>query len=191
MQNNSAPCAGLLREYATRNTSNGPHFGAFIRAIRMDPLPRDVRILPAHADKPAILARVDDDAQGVHRPGFAAQGVHAIALPLYSPVPEENIMSITIKTAEEIEQMRVACRLAAEVLDYIEPHVKPGVTMLVLETALPAKFAETIVEATGRQPERPHWIKGLEGLEELPKRFVVVPNDTQTVKDYIVQHCND
>ena len=63
--------------------------------------------------------------------------------------------------------------------------------MLVLETALPAKFAETIVEATGRQPERPHWIKGLEGLEELPKRFVVVPNDTQTVKDYIVQHCND
>ncbi|MDQ5927408.1 MAG: hypothetical protein QG554_2352, partial [Pseudomonadota bacterium] len=24
-----------------------------------------------------------------------------------------------------------------------------------------------------------------------PKRFVVVPNHTQTVKDYIVQHCND
>ena len=37
-------------------------------------------------------------------------------------------MSIVIKTAEEIEHMRVACRLAAEVLDYIEPFVKPGVT---------------------------------------------------------------
>ncbi|NMG67443.1 type I methionyl aminopeptidase [Azoarcus indigens] len=37
-------------------------------------------------------------------------------------------MSIVIKTPEEIEKMRVACRLAAEVLDYIEPFVKPGVT---------------------------------------------------------------
>ena len=37
-------------------------------------------------------------------------------------------MSIIIKTPEEIEKMRVAGRLAAEVLDYIEPFVKPGVT---------------------------------------------------------------
>lgn len=37
-------------------------------------------------------------------------------------------MGITIKNAEEIEKMRVAGRLAGEVLDYIEPFVKPGVT---------------------------------------------------------------
>ena len=37
-------------------------------------------------------------------------------------------MSISIKTPEEIEKMRVAGRLAAEVLDYIEPFVKVGVT---------------------------------------------------------------
>ena len=37
-------------------------------------------------------------------------------------------MSIVLKTPEEIEKMRVACRLAAEVLDYITPFVKPGVT---------------------------------------------------------------
>ena len=37
-------------------------------------------------------------------------------------------MSIIPKTPAEIEQMRVAGRLAAEVLDYIEPFVKPGVT---------------------------------------------------------------
>jgi len=37
-------------------------------------------------------------------------------------------MSIQIKTAEDIERMRVAGRLAAEVLDFIAPHVKPGVT---------------------------------------------------------------
>ena len=79
----------------------------------------------------------------------------------------------------------------ADGLKVAREHTKPGVTMLVLETALPAKFAETIVEATGRQPERPHWIAGLEGLEDRPKRFVVVPKQTQVVKDYIVQHCAD
>jgi methionyl aminopeptidase len=37
-------------------------------------------------------------------------------------------MSIIIKTAEDIEKMRIAGRLAGEVLDYITPFVKPGVT---------------------------------------------------------------
>ena len=37
-------------------------------------------------------------------------------------------MSITLKTSEEIEKMRVAGRLAAEVLDMIGPHVQEGVT---------------------------------------------------------------
>ena len=37
-------------------------------------------------------------------------------------------MSIILKTPDEIEKMRVACRLAAEVLDYVTPFVKPGVT---------------------------------------------------------------
>ena len=37
-------------------------------------------------------------------------------------------MSVTIKTPEEISRMRVAGRLAAEVLDFITPHVRPGIT---------------------------------------------------------------
>lgn len=37
-------------------------------------------------------------------------------------------MSVTIKTPDEIEKMRVAGRMAAEVLEMIEPHVQPGVT---------------------------------------------------------------
>jgi len=37
-------------------------------------------------------------------------------------------MSITIKDAQGIEGMRLAGRLASEVLDYLEPHIKPGVT---------------------------------------------------------------
>lgn len=37
-------------------------------------------------------------------------------------------MSITIKTPDEIVKMRLAGRLGSEVLDFIAPYVKPGVT---------------------------------------------------------------
>src|SRR6266478_7415928 len=37
-------------------------------------------------------------------------------------------MAVVMKTAEEIERMRVAGRLASEVLDFITPHVRAGVT---------------------------------------------------------------
>ena len=42
-------------------------------------------------------------------------------------------MSITIKTGAEIDAMRLAGRLASEVLDYLTPHVKPGVTTDALD----------------------------------------------------------
>ncbi|CAM3862523.1 threonine synthase [Roseateles saccharophilus] len=61
----------------------------------------------------------------------------------------------------------------------------PAVTMLVLETALPAKFAATIVEALGTEPPRP---AGLEGIEQLPKRVKVMPADVAQVKAYIHAH---
>jgi threonine synthase len=64
-------------------------------------------------------------------------------------------------------------------------HQRAGVPMLVLETALPAKFAATIVEALGREPERP---PGFEGIEQLPKRFAVLPAETAAVKRYIEAH---
>ncbi len=67
-------------------------------------------------------------------------------------------------------------------------HLQPGVPMIVLETALPAKFAATIEEALGRQPLRP---AALDGIELLPKRFVVMPVDGAQVKAYIEQHVHD
>jgi len=42
--------------------------------------------------------------------------------------------SITLKSAQDIQAMRVAGRLAAEVLDFIGPHVRPGVTTGQLDT---------------------------------------------------------
>lgn len=43
-------------------------------------------------------------------------------------------MSVSIKTPADIEKMRIAGRLAAEVLEMIEPHVLPGVTTDELNT---------------------------------------------------------
>ena len=60
-----------------------------------------------------------------------------------------------------------------------------GVPMIVLETALPAKFAETIVEAIGIEPDRP---PAMRGIEALPKRFEVMPPEVQLVKTYLSEH---
>ncbi|MFM2426228.1 MAG: hypothetical protein RL707_54 [Pseudomonadota bacterium] len=66
-------------------------------------------------------------------------------------------------------------------------HVKAGVPMVVLETALPIKFAATIVEALGQEPSRP---AKFEGIEALPKRVHVMKADVVQIKAYITQHCD-
>jgi threonine synthase len=74
----------------------------------------------------------------------------------------------------------------ADGLKVAREQARPGVTMLVLETALPVKFAATIREALGRDPERP---AALEGIEGLPRRFKVMPADAQAVKACIAENC--
>ena len=74
----------------------------------------------------------------------------------------------------------------ADGLKVARAHLEPGVPMVVLETALPIKFAETIVEALGRAPERP---AKFDGIEDLPRRVQRVPADVAVVKDYIARHC--
>ncbi len=63
-------------------------------------------------------------------------------------------------------------------------HWEEGIPMIVLETALPAKFNETIREALGHDAERP---AGFENLEALPQRFDVMAADVETIKQYIAQ----
>jgi threonine synthase len=60
----------------------------------------------------------------------------------------------------------------------------PQVPMVVLETALPAKFEDAIVEALGKVPERP---AVLNGLEDLPQRFDVMDFDVDAIKQYITE----
>ncbi|EXI89195.1 MAG: Threonine synthase [Candidatus Accumulibacter regalis] len=58
----------------------------------------------------------------------------------------------------------------------------PDMPMVVLETALPAKFEETIGEALGRRPERP---AALQGIEDLPQRVEVIDVSVDAVKAII------
>lgn len=60
-----------------------------------------------------------------------------------------------------------------------------GIPTIVLETALPAKFEETIVEALGEKPWRP---AAMVNIEALPQRVEVMDIDVQAVKDFIVRH---
>ena len=64
-------------------------------------------------------------------------------------------------------------------------HREKGVTLVCLETALPVKFAKTIREALGRDPDYP---PGCENLESLPQRFEVMEADASAVKSYIERH---
>ena len=63
--------------------------------------------------------------------------------------------------------------------------VEPGIPMLVLETALPAKFTETIQESIGRPAPLP---PGLNDLESREQKVTVLPCDVASVRDYIIEH---
>ena len=62
---------------------------------------------------------------------------------------------------------------------------QPGIPMIVLETAQPAKFEETIREALGTEPVRPAELAGIEKLEQ---RVVVMDPDVNAIKQFVVDH---
>ena len=61
-------------------------------------------------------------------------------------------------------------------------HREAGIPLVCLETALPAKFEETIREALGQSPQRP---AGYENIESLPQRFDTLPPEVEQLKAYI------
>ena len=97
--------------------------------------------------------------------------------------------------ADRLHTIRETYRRYATVVDthtadgvkVAREHLTPGIPMLVLETALPIKFAATIEEALGRPPERP---PGFEGIEALPKRVKLMPADVALIKAYVAEHAH-
>ena len=113
-------------------------------------------------------------AEAATRYGFASgKSTHANRLATIQDVYQRFGQMIDTHTADGVKVAR--------------EHVKPGVPMVVLETALPIKFAATIVEALGQEPSRP---AKFEGIEALPKRVLVMKADVAQIKAYIAQHCD-
>jgi len=95
--------------------------------------------------------------------------------------------------ADRIDTIRVAADDYGIVIDthtadgikVAREHMAPGVPMIVLETALAAKFNETILEALGMDAERP---AGFEDIESLPQKFVVMQPNVDEMKTFIAAH---
>jgi threonine synthase len=113
--------------------------------------------------------------------------------PAFGRIGEFGFVSGRSTHANRLETIRQAYRDHGMLIDphtadgvkVAREHLEPGVPMIVLETALPAKFAATIVEALGREPDRP---AGYEGIESLPQKVTVLPADAAQVKRFIAEH---
>lgn len=111
-------------------------------------------------------------ARAIAQSGFVSgSSSHADRMSMIRWVHQECGMVIDTHTADGIKVG----------LEYREQ----GVPLICLETALPAKFEDSIVEALGRPPERP---AGYENIEKLPQRFEVMDASTDQIKDYIARH---
>ena len=112
-------------------------------------------------------------SQARERYGFVSgKSTHADRLATIRDVFEKHGVMIDTHTADGVKVAR--------------EHLQPSVPMIVLETALPIKFAVTIREALGREPDRP---PRFDGIENLPRRVRVLPADAAQVQQLIVQEC--
>ncbi|WP_159914389.1 threonine synthase [Pantoea sp. 18069] len=112
-------------------------------------------------------------AEAAARYGFVSgKSTHADRLATIRDVSERFGMVIDTHTADGVKVARDQAST---------------VPMIVLETALPIKFAETIEEALGHLPDRP---AKFVGIEDLPKRVQRMPADVDQIKAYIAQHCD-
>ena len=129
---------------------------------------------------------VRDLWQQVERDG----GFELAATPHWARVAASGFVSGMSTHADRIATIRDVFRRYGIIVD---PHTadgvgvgirhrESGVPLICIETALPVKFAATIVEALGRAPEAP---VGFEQLERLPQRCDVLPADIGAVKAYI------
>ncbi|MDF3035573.1 MAG: threonine synthase [Paucimonas sp.] len=113
-----------------------------------------------------------DEFKRVAQFGFlSGKSVHADRVNTIKDIYEKYGVMIDTHTADGVKVAR--------------EHLTPGVPMIVLETALPAKFNETIREALGCDAERP---SGFENIEALPQRFDVMPANVDLVKTFIAGH---
>ena len=115
--------------------------------------------------------------------------------PYWSRVPHTGFVSGRSTHAERLATIKKVYQKHGVMID---PHTadgvkvgleyrEPGVPLVCLETALPAKFAETIRAALGRDPQRP---AEYAGLEARPQRFELIEADVEQLKRIIARHAD-
>src|SRR5450830_1573810 len=110
-----------------------------------------------------------DEFKLVAKYGFkSGKSTHQDRLDTIRDVADDYDITIDTHTADGVKVAR--------------EHLEPNVPMIVLETALAAKFNETILDALGVDAERP---AGFENIEDLPQKFVVMGADVEKIKAYI------
>jgi threonine synthase len=115
------------------------------------------------------------------------------ATPLWQRVQASGFVSGRSTHADRLATIRDVHRRFGLLID---PHTAdgvkvgrelrdPAVPLICLETALPAKFADTIREALGIDVPRP---PAYTGLEARPQHRTVLPPDAARVREYITAH---
>ncbi len=140
-----------------------------------------------------LLGRDAQRTKQLFHDEIAKKGAFSVTPAEFARIAEYGFVSGSSSHADRLATIRDTAQRCGTVIDthtadglkVAREHRDPGVPMIVLETALPAKFSATIVEALGREPDRP---TALRGIEQLPKRFKVMPVDVAAVKQYIAQN---
>lgn len=106
---------------------------------------------------------------------------------------EFGLLSGTSTHADRVETIREVQGRSGVVLDphtadgvhVAQAHVQPGVPMLVLETAKPAKFPEIVAEAIGEFEPLPAHLAELLDLEQ---HVTEMPNDAEQLRAFVAAH---
>ena len=137
-----------------------------------------------------LLGRNGEHTRALFKTELERSGAFTLTVAEFARIAQFGFVSGSSTHADRLATIRDAHARFGTVIDphtadglkVAREHRAPGIPTIVLETALPAKFAESIREAIGREPDRP---AAMRGIEKLPKRFTVMPADAAAVKTFI------
>ena len=137
-----------------------------------------------------MAAQDGDEVGSLWREVFEKGGFDVSGGAIWDRIEDSGFVSGRSTHEDRLETIRQVKKQYGYIID---PHTADGVKiglrfreprypLVCLETALPVKFEETIVEALGEKPPRP---PAFEGIEDLPQRFEVIEPDAEAVKRII------
>ena len=141
-----------------------------------------------------LVGRDGDRVRGLFGEALATDGSFSVTPEEFDRVASFGFLADTSTHADRVATIEATWAQHGSLVDphtadgltVAARHVADGVPMIVLETALQAKFAATIHEAIGREPEIP---ERLAGLLDLPQRVRAMDADVSQVKAFIAETC--